>query len=79
MKIGMNFSHIYIQTWTFSFFSDHMFKIIKNIGLDTCHTVPYALKYRVLDSCSVIISISVIPEHPDMVYDWPRMLTDAFI
>lgn len=50
MKISMNFSHIYIQMWTFSFFSDHMFKITKNIGLDTCHAVPYALKYRVLDS-----------------------------
>lgn len=50
MKISMNFIHIYIQTWTFSFFSDPMFKITKNIGLDPCHAVPYALKSRVLDS-----------------------------
>lgn len=34
----------------FLFFSDQMFKITKNIGLDTCIAVPYALKYRVLDS-----------------------------
>lgn len=34
----------------FLFFSDHMLKITKNIGLDTCHAVPYALKYRVWDS-----------------------------